>query len=438
MVNKVIRTAERFDMLPRGGCVIAALSGGADSVAMLHCLISVKEKFNIKVAAAHLNHQLRGEEADRDEAFCKILCEKYNIPFYVRHRDISRLARERKISEELCGREERYSFFEELAQSLDARVATAHTASDNAETLIFNLTRGASLTGAGGIPARRGRYIRPLIACTRTEIEAYCRSNGLDFMTDSTNLSDDYTRNKIRHNVIPALRELNPRFEEALLRFCDSVNIADEYIERKALDLTRRASTENGFSAKSLLEADPAVLNRSLALLCRSDADFQVEARHLELLKGILKNGGAVDLGQHIAVCKQGLLRISKKTPAQPLCEVPLSGAVSFEYGGLSITAVINNSDKEIKDYVFRGRRGGERFTFPARGVTKQLRKALNEKKIPAERRDTLVLLCSGSVVLWCEGLGFSLQGNELARTSGLKIKAEKIDKTIKRGEKDA
>ncbi len=438
MVNKVIRTVERFDMLPSGGCVIAALSGGADSVAMFHCLISIKEKYNLNLAAAHLNHQLRGEEADRDEGFCKILCKKYNIPFYVRHRDIARLARERKISEELCGREERYSFFEELAQSLDARVATAHTASDNAETLIFNLTRGASLTGARGIPAKRGRYIRPLISCTRNEIEAYCRENGLDYVTDSTNLSDDYTRNKIRHNVIPALRELNPRLEEALLRFCDSVNTADEYIERQAFDLTRRARTENGFSAKPLLEADPAVLNRFLALLCRSDADFQVEARHLELLRGILKNGGAVDLGRHIAVCKQGLLRISEKTPSQPLSEIPLYGSVSFEYGGLSITAEINNSDTEINDFVFRGRRGGDRFTFPARGVTKQLRKALNEKKIPAERRDTLVLLCSGSVVLWCEGLGFSLQGEELAQSSGLKINAEKNGKTLKRGVKDA
>ena len=144
-------------------------------------LYSIKEQYNLTLHAAHLHHGIRGEEADRDERFCKILCEKYNIPLHVKHADIPTLAKERKISEELCGREERYAFFEELSgKALTRKNATAHTASDNAETLLFHLARGASVMGAAGIPPVRDGIIRPLIACTRADIERYCPENGLD------------------------------------------------------------------------------------------------------------------------------------------------------------------------------------------------------------------------------------------------------------------
>lgn len=422
MIDKVIAAVEGFGMLKAGGRVIVALSGGADSVALLHCLISIREKYDLTLSAAHLNHLIRGEEAERDERFCKVLCENYDIPFHLRRLDIPSLAAQRKISEELCGRQERYRFFESLAQENEALVATAHTASDNAETLLFNLTRGSSINGAAGIPPVRGRYIRPLIYCTRGEIEQYCADNGLEYVTDSTNLSDGYTRNKIRHKVIPALRELNPRLEESMLRFCESASLAAGYIFRQAKELAERAETAGGYSASVLSKADEAVLNEALVQLCGEYTDFSVESRHIELLKKMLRRGGAVDLGGYTAICRQGLLRFSPKITEEKLDRVPFEGALSLTIGSKVIAASIDNSETESNDLVFRTRESGDRFTFSKRGITKPLRKALNEKKTPAERRDSLILLCRGSEVLWCEGLGFSKQGEELAASSGLTI----------------
>ena len=272
MTDKARRDCARLGLLEKGDSVIAALSGGADSVALLHFLISVKEQYDLTIHAAHLNHGIRGEEAQRDESFCKILCEKYNVPFHLRRRDIPALARARGVSEELCGREERYAFFEELAEPLNAKIALAHTASDNAETLLFNLSRGASLGGAAAIPQRRGNIIRPLLSCTRAEIEAYCAANGLEYVTDSSNLSDDYTRNRIRHHVIPVLRELNPELESAMLRFSRDAAEVKAYLTRQAQRALEEARADYGCRADVLLRQDAAVLKTALSLLIRSVA----------------------------------------------------------------------------------------------------------------------------------------------------------------------
>ena len=422
MINTVLSTIARYGMLQNGDCVLIALSGGADSVSLLHCLYSIKEQYNLILHAAHLHHGIRGEEADRDERFCKILCEKYNIPLHVKHADIPTLAKERKISGELCGRQERYAFFEALAGSLGAKTATAHTASDNAETLLFHLTRGASVMGIAGIPPVRDGIIRPLIACTRADIEAYCQENGLPFVTDSTNFSDAYTRNKIRRQIIPLLKELNPRFEDAALRFCENARATGGYVHAQAVLLLQSAESRFGWLAETLNAADDVVLTEALAVLCENKARFSPEARHLALLKHMLKSGGAVDLGEYTAVCKQQILRFVKKDQNENNLEIPFTGDISFPYRDKLMAATIQNSKKELKSLVFRTRRGGETFTFSKRNLTKPLRKALNEQKIPDEERDSLLLLCQENTVLWCEGLGYSQQGEALKYTHRLNI----------------
>lgn len=365
---------------------------------------------------------LRGREAERDENFCKILCENYNITLYTKRVNVKALAAEQNISEELCGRKERYRFFAELSEKLHAKIATAHTASDNAETLIFNLTRGASVFGAAGIPPKRGSIIRPLIGCTRDVIERYCRENSLEYMTDSTNLGNDYTRNKIRHHVIPVLKELNPRLEQAATRFTESAAAAGEYIHSQAAQALKNAETEYGYMADALLQNDEAVLQEALMILIKKKAAFSAETRHLSLLKNILKNGGAVDFGAYTAVCKQNLLRFVKEQQRINNLEIHFERDISFAYRGKIISASINNSNSELKTLVFRNRTAGDTFTYPKRNVTKPLRKVLNELKIPAELRDSLVLLCDGSTVLWCEGAGYSKQGEALKYSSDLQI----------------
>ncbi len=430
MIDAVRQTIERYQLLQSGDRVIVALSGGADSTALLYILYSIKETYDLTLYAAHLNHLIRGEEATRDEHFCKILCENYNIPLFTRRSDVPALAAQRGVSEELCGRQERYRFFEELSREYGAKVATAHTASDNAETLLFHLARGTSVKGAAGIPPKRGVYIRPLIACTRDQIERCCADNALDFVTDSTNLSDDYTRNKLRHRVIPVLKELNPGLEDAVTRFCESAALTNDYLHRQALVLLDEARSEYGYRAQPLLKAHKALLYTALELLCQSEAGFAAETRHIALLESVLKQGGAVDLGAYTAVCKQKLLRFVLKNQEKNNLEIPFDGEISFRYRDKLIAARADVSDAGSSKLVFRTMRGKDRFTFIKRGITKPLRKAFNEQKIPAEQRGSLLLLCCGETVLWCEALGYSKQGEALQKTAGLEIESAPAEQT--------
>ena len=368
MTNKAARDCARFGLLETGDSVIAALSGGADSVALLHFLYSIKEQYDLTLYAAHLHHGIRGEEAQRDEDFCKILCEKYNIPLFCRHRDIPALARERGISEELCGRQERYAFFEELAERYNAKIALAHTASDNVETLLFNLSRGASLNGACAIVQKRGNIIRPLLSCTRAEIEAYCDAHQLTYMTDSTNLSDDYTRNRIRHHVVPVLRELNPDLEGAMLRFSRDASEVSAYLTRQAEKALADAQTDYGCRAESLLGCDIAVRKAVLILLIKKYNIMPTHQR-VDLLLEILQNGGAVELDKsHTFVCDRGLLRM--KTAIGESFALVFDKPLHFSY-------------------------------------------------------DRVLCLCEGSVVLWCEPLGWSVQGKIYQQTQHLSIEKQ-------------
>ena len=217
MLDKALSAVEKYNMLSPGAAVIAAVSGGADSMAMLLFLMKISERYSLSLTVAHVNHGLRGEEARRDEEYVRSFCEKNSLRFEVLHADVATLAKQSGETCEECGRRVRYEFFESIDKN--AKIATAHTASDNAETMLFNLARGSSLKGLCGIPPVRGNIIRPLIFCTREDIEVFCRENSLDFVTDSTNLTLDYSRNKIRHIAVPALKEINSAFEENASHF---------------------------------------------------------------------------------------------------------------------------------------------------------------------------------------------------------------------------
>ena len=410
-VLETVRAAiEKYDLISDGDKIIVALSGGADSVTLLSVLISLKEKYNLTLCAAHLNHGIRGAEADNDEKFCKILCENYNTELFVKHIDVPKLSREQKISEELCGRNERYRFFDELSGRLDAKVATAHTASDNAETLLFNLSRGSGISGASGIPPKRGNIIRPLIGLTRDEIEVYCGERALAYVTDSTNLCDEYTRNKIRHNAVPALKSVNPNAEKAMLEFSRDCSELSGFINDCAENALISAKEKYGYSAEALLKENPVVLKAAIAKLCSGN---NCERRHIELIVSILKEGGTVELKNIKAVCTQNTLRIIPKESECNSISLTFDCKMSFEFNGKTVEADADFT-KLTKPYpVFRTRRSGDTFTYCKRNVTKPIRKAMNESKLPSELRDGLLILAQGSTVLWCEGLGLSKQGKE-------------------------
>lgn len=240
--ENVLRAVRDFGMAEGCGTVVAALSGGADSVSLLRVLKSSEAILGTNVRACHLNHGLRGADSDSDEAFCARLCEKLGVPLDVRRIDVNAL-REKHESVEEAARRLRYDFFREIACSVGGVLATAHTASDNAETVLFNLVRGTGASGLCGIPPVRRSdgltVIRPLIYCTRGEVEEYLSELGQDYVTDKSNLDVDYSRNRIRLNVIPELEKINPALSQSVSRMTKSLRADNSYLEeltREALD----------------------------------------------------------------------------------------------------------------------------------------------------------------------------------------------------------
>ncbi|MBQ8057887.1 MAG: tRNA lysidine(34) synthetase TilS [Ruminococcus sp.] len=429
MKRKLIDALGKYSMLNSGDKVVVALSGGADSVALMHFLNSQKEILGITLYACHLNHNIRGEEAQRDEQFVRDLCEKMGIELFVKSVDVVKIASERKESLELAGRNARYEFFKELSLKLSAKVATAHTASDNVETVLYNLTRGTAISGLTGIHPVREYIIRPLILCDREDVEDYCKNNHLQFVTDSTNLTDDYTRNNIRHNAVPVLKGVNPELTYAVSRMCDTMTDVKSYLDKISFKEINNCKTEFGYDAEKLLRLDKAVLSNVICTLCKnSGAD--ISYRHVELIVEALKNSGCVDLGfSKRAVCKQGVFRIidSSACGYEDIQEIPFlkSGVAKYiskeELKNINKKLLTNcvNCDIITHSTVFRTRKEGDTFTLCNRNVTKSLKKLFNELKIPAEKRSELKLVANGSNVLWIEGIGVSKQGKVYSNTEG-------------------
>ena len=265
MKDKVRNTILEFDMIPQKPCkVTVALSGGADSVALLYSLYLLKDELGLSLSACHVNHNLRGEESDGDELFVRRLCRMLDIPLYVRNIRVSDYAGKHE-SIELVARRIRYDFFSELGT--DRLIATAHTASDNCETVLINLIRGTALSGLCGIPPKRDNVIRPLIDCTREEIEGFCRKYSLGYVTDSTNLSDDYTRNKLRLNVIPVLKKINPSLMASVGRMSHSVALDDKYLDKIACEEKKKAEKDGKYSVLALCDLDECILRRVVSMI---------------------------------------------------------------------------------------------------------------------------------------------------------------------------
>ena len=219
MEEKILKTIKKYNLISNGDKIVVAVSGGPDSMCLLNILKNLRPKFSTELFVAHINHMIR-EEADSETEYVKNYCEKNNIKCFIKRANVLEMAKEQKKGTEEMGRIVRYDFFEYVANEVSAnKIAIAHTENDNAETILMNLMRGASLEGLKGIEPIRGKYIRPLIECNREEIEKYCEINKLDPKFDKTNNDNTYTRNKIRNLLIPYIKkEFNPNIIETLNR----------------------------------------------------------------------------------------------------------------------------------------------------------------------------------------------------------------------------
>lgn len=411
MEKSVLTAIERFSLLENTREVTVALSGGADSMSLLYALYSLKERLGIILSAAHLNHMIRGKEAMRDEEFVKHACEKLDIPLFCERIDVPAYAKQRKISTELAAREVRYEFLSRVSRGA---VATAHTASDNLETVLFNLTRGSALKGLCGIPPKRGIFIRPLILCTRDEVESYCEKKGIEYVTDSTNLSDEYTRNKIRHNVIPVLKQINPAVEKAAVRTAAELSRDNAFLEECA-DKYLADNISGGGLNVSVLPSAP-IAKRAIKKFAEMSApQLSLDNLHILEIYRICKEGGRTGLPSGFtAEVKDGRLFITNNHLKN--CEniefmVETERRINdlFTKGKKINNLLLNNSldcDKIIGKSVLRTRLAGDSIRLAGRGCTKSLKKLMNELSVPNGLRDSIPVIADEAGVIWVYRIG--------------------------------
>lgn len=279
----------------RSGCVIVGYSGGADSSCLLRLMTDWGRENRIRIAAAHVNHCIRGDEADRDEAFCRRTADELGVEFFSLRADVPAIAEQRKMGIEQAARQVRYDFFDSVSEKLTgdrkrAVIATAHNADDNLETVLFHLMRGTGLRGLGGIdPFRDGRYLRPLINAGGDEIRKWCEENGVEYVTDSTNAETDYTRNRIRHIIVPEMKKIAPSTASSVTRMSRNLRIDRDWIEAEA----RRIADEKTLTRSEMAALHDALLSRVLQILYdrAKTSDASLEEKHIAEAARLIREG---------------------------------------------------------------------------------------------------------------------------------------------------
>lgn len=422
LVKKVKETRKRYSMLPEDSAVLVGFSGGADSMALLSVLNELSGEFRWKLTALHVNHGLRGEAADRDEQVCKEFCQSRKIPIHVLHVNVAQIAEETGEGIEECGRRIRYAWFREKGEELfpDSHweIATAHNANDSVETLLFHLARGTSLKGMSGIPPVREKIVRPLIECSRAEIEAYCTDRHLSFCTDQTNFDPHFARNRIRNLVLPELKKVNPGALECMSRSMRSFTMDEDFLEEQTRKVLEEAENKDGtYQIRPILQAHKAISYRVLAEILHRYSGCAPETRHIETLYGFLSSGGKLQIPTGIYVCVNHEKLYSLPAEAEPLEPFAFPGAsrVELPYGTL-LTSVekiqgpllekLLDYDKITGDFIVRNRRPGDRFRPCGRNLSKPLKALFEEKEIPVSRRSSVTILEKDGEIAWMEGFG--------------------------------
>lgn len=402
--------------------VLVALSGGADSAALLHILIRLSKKLEITLAAAHVNHSLR-ETADRDMNFCRGLCEKNGIPFFCKTADIRTGAKNAGMSEELYARGVRYEFFGSLGYD---KIATAHNRNDAAETVLFHFIRGASLDGLCGIPYMRGNIIRPLLDIRKEEIIEFCRTNGIEFVTDETNFQEIYSRNKLRLDIIPQIEQ---KFNSG---FIDTVTANAALLREDAefIDAAAEKCYTGEVTAAKLSAYAPAVRRRILQLHYKKSSGRQenLSAKYIDALFRLAeknKTGSKLDLPSGMeAVISYGRLIIRKRTGKIEFCYgiIPEKALKIPETGK---TVIVHKVDKNGDFYLggtenlfVRSRKNGDFFYPSGMDGKKRLSDFFTDRKLPRELRDEIPILVKNNDIIAVGNLRFDKRFSDRSLTA--------------------
>ncbi len=407
--------------------VLVAFSGGADSSVLLRLVNEYAKRHGAEVYAAHLNHMIRGGEAERDEQFCRKVCESLGIKLFVRRQDIPALAREQGKSIETAARDARYAFFDGLMREHSIPIlATAHNANDNLETQLFNIIRGCGLRGVCGIPVSRkcaeGVVVRPILGMSREQILGICRACDIEYVTDSTNTDTDYTRNKIRATVIPALTEINPAAIKNSARLSESLRADALCLDSMADLFCESMNDDASFDTKMLTGSPSAVSSRALmSLYADVSGGGVLEKVHLDAILALCKADiphSRINLPLEVdATIENGALYLKRrKTPPAPpsgfcveLCEgknticeinaeIVMGNSQSVKNIYKTSIPMYLDFDKINGKLGARERRPSDKISY--KGVHKSVKKLLSELHIPLEVRYRLPMICMGEEIV--------------------------------------
>ena len=388
MLNKLRAFCREQNLISPGDRIVCAVSGGADSLALLWALYLLKEEWNLDLAAVHFNHHLQPVEPDEDEAFVRDFCAGYGIPLYVGSAHV--VAGEKGL--EAAARDARYAYF----ATLSGKIATAHTADDNAETVLMHLVRGTGLKGLGGIAPKRGQLIRPMLSITRSEVLAFLDEYALPHREDSMNATDFCLRNRLRHHVMPLLKSENPKLAENISASALRLRQDEEILEHFANAAPREISF--------LRTLFPAARNRVLRQILTESGVREPEAVHIHLMEALVFSEnpsaranfpGGITIGRNY----DRLELLSEATLPE------------LEFTCTPATQLINTPDTftviPVGKIYIRSRQSGDTIRLP--GGTRSIKKLFIDRKIPAARRNSIPILCDDAGILGIPGIGVNL-----------------------------
>ncbi len=389
LFDRVDRTVTEHNMLRPGDRVVAAVSGGADSMLLLHYLLSRRERWQLEIAVAHVEHGIRGESSRADAAFVRDFCARQGLPYFEKSIDAPGEAKAAGMGVEAYARQARYAFF----QSLDSqRIATAHTLSDSVETMLFRLARGTGLRGLTGIAPVRGKIIRPLLDCTGEEVRTACAALHIDYCIDESNADERYSRNAIRHTLIPDFDRVHPGFVQNAARTMAHLQADEAYLQAQAAALLQAARTALGLQTTVLIAA-PLPLRRRAVTAYLEENHFPVDALHLAQLDDVLQTGGRLQLPGGFACVQRGVLTLETvgacPAPVPVYEQIVVSVAEFLTIRELSQIKIdfYCDYDKITGSIRFRRRQAGDCIAPAGRGCSKSLKKLYCEYRVPQSRR---------------------------------------------------
>lgn len=400
MNNRIDRTVEKFNMLSKGDRVLAAVSGGADSMLMLHYLIDASKRLNLSLCVAHVEHGIRGKESEEDAEFVRDFCAKNSVEFHQLSINAVSEAEKFKMGIEEYSRKRRYEFFESIPCD---KIATAHNLSDSIETVLFRLGRGTGLKGVCGIPAVRGKIIRPLIEISSDEIRKYCRENSIEYRNDSTNASDEYSRNYIRNVIIPGFVKLNSAFESNMKSFIESANEDNYFIENAVNSAFGKTVSNNRILLNELRKYDAAAAKRIIKKYFYENG-IETDKFHLDEIVMLMNKCGKVQIkSNYFAVSDKNYLRIadfSKRINNFSFVSKVLNIS---EFNQFSVDFYCD-CDKIVGNVTVKSRNPGDTIRPAGRNCTKTLKKLFNELKIPQEERESVAVIYDDAGVIGVAG----------------------------------